>query len=182
MLRLLSNILSAPAIAAAVTIIFSLSSPDIFLSLTLGFLFLVFFPVLPFFYFLERKIIDFDASDRRKRTTILLAASANYAAASAVFYWLDYHAMFSISAAYFFVTSAVLIINLFWKISIHAAGAAGPTTALVYVFGTGLLPLYILTAVVAYARFRLKAHTIPQLAAGAIIAAVVTFLVYFFLY
>lgn len=182
MLRFLSNVLSAPVVAAAVTVIFSLYSPDIFMSMFLGFLFLVAIPVLPFLYLLEKKIIDFDASDRKKRTAILLAAIASYAVASLVFYQMGYNSMFLISTAYVFVSSAVVAVNSFWKISIHAAGVAGPVTALVYVFGPQLLPLYTLAIVVGYVRLRLGMHTVLQVIAGVMLAILATFLTYFFFY
>lgn len=178
----LSYFLSAPAIAAIVTIIFSLSSPDIFLSVVVGFLFLVIIPILPVFYFFEQKLIDIDVHDRKKRTIFFLMAIISYITASVIFYYLNYHTMFSISMAYIFVTTAVMIINLFWKISVHSAGVAGPTTALVYVFGKELIPLYIFTIIIIYIRLKLRAHNLIQLIAGSVVAIAVTFLTYLFFY
>ena len=80
--------------------------------------------------------------------------------------------------SYVFVTSAVFIINLFWKISAHSAGVAGPTTALVYVFGPSLIPLYVLTLLVMWVRLKIKVHNLKQLIAGALIAIFITSLVY----
>lgn len=119
---------------------------------------------------------------KKKRTFFFLMAIASYILSSAIFYLLDYHAMFFISLAYAFVATAVMLVNMFWKISVHSAGVAGPTTALVCVFGAALIPLYIFTVAVVYVRLKLKAHTPPQLLAGALIAIAVTFLTYFFFY
>ena len=90
--------------------------------------------------------------------------------------------MLAISLAYLFVDIAIMVNNLFWKISIHAAGIAGPTTALVYVFGTKFIFLYIFTALVFYIRLKLKAHTLYQLMAGCAVAIGVTFLMDLFFY
>lgn len=181
-LKILSNALSPPAIAAATAVIFSLLSPDILLSAILGVSFLAAIPSIPFLYLLKKRLTDMDIRSRRIRAAVLTAAIASYAASSAVFYYLNYHAMFAISLAYLFVTAAIMLNNLFWKISIHAAGIAGPTAALVFVFGTGLVPLYVLTAAVFYARLKLKAHTLAQLFGGAVAGIVVTFLTYLIFY
>lgn len=90
--------------------------------------------------------------------------------------------MLLISLTYVFVTASIMFVTLFWKISVHSAGVAGPTTALVYFFGLGFVPMYILTALVITVRLKLKAHTLPQLLAGVLIAMAVTFLTYFFFY
>ncbi|WP_269047843.1 phosphatase PAP2 family protein [Paenarthrobacter sp. Z7-10] len=63
----------------------------------------------------------------------------------------------------------VLVINLFWKLSIHAAVGAYFTAALVALFG----PLLILTAavplLVGWSRVRLGAHTTAQVCCGWIV-------------
>ncbi len=182
MLEILSHILSPPAVAAVAAVIFSFLSPNILLSAILGISFLAVTPSLPFLYILKKRLTGMDIRSRRTRASALAAAAASYAASSAVFYYLGYHAMFAISLAYLFVAVAVAINSLFWKISIHAAGIAGPTTALVYVFGIGALPLYLLTLLTVFVRFRLKAHTLPQLIGGTAVAIIVTLLAYLAFY
>jgi membrane-associated phospholipid phosphatase len=70
----------------------------------------------------------------------------------------------------------LLIITLKWKISIHASGITSPVTALVYLLGTRMLPLFLFFIPVAWARLELKAHTKFQLTAGAIISSILTWL------
>ncbi len=182
MLEILSHAFSPPAIAAAAAVIFSLLSPNILLSSILGISFLAVIPTLPFLYLLKKRLTDMDIRSRRTRASVLAAAAASCAASSAIFYYLGYHAMFAISLAYLFAAAAVAINSLFWKISIHAAGVAGPTTALAYVFGIGALPIYLLVLLTAFVRFRLKAHTLPQLMGGAAVAIIVTLLAYLAFY
>lgn len=182
MLKILSNALSAPVIAAAVAVIFSFYSPNMFLSAILGILFLSIIPVMPFLYFYSKGLVDIDINERKYRTFFLLFAIVVYIMSSAIFFYLNYHEMLLISLAYVFVTTSIMLATLFWKISIHSAGVACPTTALVYFFGKEIIFLYILTAIVIFVRFKLKVHTLSQLIAGSAAAIVVTFLTYFFFY
>jgi len=181
-LKLLSHILSPPAIAAATAVIFSTLSPNIILSAILGVFLLAIIPSLPFLYLLKKRLTYADIRSRKARVAVLAAAVVCYIASSAVFYYLDYHSMFAISLAYLFVTAVVMMNNFFWKISVHAAGIAVPTTALVFVFGIWLVPLYVFTAAVFYARLKLKAHTLAQLFGGAAVGTVITFLTYLVFY
>ncbi|TRZ54038.1 hypothetical protein D4Q76_03280 [archaeon] len=138
--------------------------------------------MLPIFYFSIKGSTDMEVRERQKRTFFFLIAIACYIISSAVFYLLDYHEMLSISLAYAFVTAAVMLVNISWKISVHSAGVAGPTTAMVYVFGLWLIPLYSLTVLVILVRLKMKAHTLPQLIAGTLMAIAITFLTYFLFY
>ena len=179
--KVLSYLLSAPMIALYVTIIFSLLSPiglgsiDIFSSIVIGLIFLVLIPMGSVYYFNKK---DIDVRKKEERTRLYLISIVSYLTSSAIFWILNSHVMFVISVAYVFVSSSVSIINIFWKISAHSAGVAGPTTALVYVFGANLIPLYVLTLLVFWIRLKIKAHNILQLVTGAIIAIFITSLVY----
>ncbi len=179
--RTLSYVLSAPFIALYVIIIFSFLSPiglgyiNPFSSILVGSIFLVLIPMGSVYYFNKK---DIEVNKKEDRTKLYLISIVSYLMSSAIFWLLNSHIMFVISMAYVFVSSAVSIINIFWKISAHSAGIAGPTTALVHVFGTNLIPLYILTLLVFWIRIRIKAHNILQLIIGAIVAIFITSLVY----
>jgi hypothetical protein len=71
-------------------------------------------------------------------------------------------------------TTIMMLITLRWKISVHASGIAGPFTALIYLLGTVAIPLSLLILPVAWARLKLKAHTIPQVALGALLTVLTT--------
>ncbi len=180
--RFLSHLLSAPAVAVLVTIIFSQFSPDALTSIIVGVLFLAAIPSIPVFYFFEEGVVDIDIRNRKRRTLFFFFAILNYIAAALIFYYLGDRLMFLISLAYFLVTCSIALINLFWKISVHAAGVAGPTTALVYIFGKEIIPLYIFTIVIIYVRIKLKMHSLSQLLAGTIVAIAMTFLTYYLFY
>jgi membrane-associated phospholipid phosphatase len=73
-------------------------------------------------------------------------------------------------------TVIMMLISLKWKISVHASGVAGPVTALIYVLGVVALALLFLIVPVGWARIRLQAHTIAQVAAGALLTVVATWI------
>jgi hypothetical protein len=52
--------------------------------------------------------------------------------------------------------------GLRWKVSLHLGGIAGSVTVFVLLFGTVLLVLSPLVALVGWARWRVGAHTVAQ--------------------
>src|SRR3990172_430938 len=161
----LSIILSPQAIALYMILIFSFFSPiglgsaDPVSSIAIGLVFLVLIPFYAVHRF-SKKLIDLE---REERTIPYLVSIVGYAVASIIFWYMDSKIMFLLSLIYLCVVSAIFMVNFFWKISAHAAGAAGPTTALVFMFGTALIPLYALTLLITWARFKLGVHNVAQL-------------------
>jgi membrane-associated phospholipid phosphatase len=75
---------------------------------------------------------------------------------------------------YFAGTLCLFFINLYWKISIHTMGIAGPTTVLIFVFGYWGALLGLLLPPVIWSRVYLKKHTAAQAITGAILGFVLT--------
>lgn len=73
-------------------------------------------------------------------------------------------------------TAMAVLINLRWKISLHAIGIWGPFVALCYGMGYRAFYLSPLPIGVAWARLRLRAHTPTQTLAGGGLGAVMTFI------
>ncbi len=67
------------------------------------------------------------------------------------------------------------VITFFWKISIHMLLDTMGTLILNYLFDWQLLFLFILIPLVAWARFKLKRHTISQIVAGFSLSLIVFF-------
>jgi membrane-associated phospholipid phosphatase len=65
------------------------------------------------------------------------------------------------------------VITLWWKISVHAAIAAGAATVLTLVFGTALLAAWALVALIAWSRVQVGDHTPAQVLAGVALGVVV---------
>ena len=122
-------------------------------------------------------ISDFNVSERRERTRPFVGAAASYLAGSGVLLFLGAPTIvIALMLCYAGNTVIMLLITLRWKISVHASGVAGPTTALVYSIGTWAAVFFILLIPVGWARVQLKAHTPWQIFAGALVTAIATWL------
>jgi membrane-associated phospholipid phosphatase len=60
-------------------------------------------------------------------------------------------------------------VNLAWKLSAHAAVAAGSVTVLIMTFGPALSAAAVLVALIGWSRVRLRDHTATQVLAGALL-------------
>lgn len=79
----------------------------------------------------------------------------------------------------FAVLLVVTAVNQVWKLSAHAAVAAGAVGVLVLVFGPALLAAFGLVALIGWSRVRLGDHTTAQVLAGTtagVLVAVPTYL------
>jgi hypothetical protein len=85
---------------------------------------------------------DLDVSDPTKRVPLYALGLIGYAMGIATFLALNNKLMFVMAVAYLCVGPAMCLITLGWKTSAHTAGIAGPTTALVLVFGIWVAPLF----------------------------------------
>jgi membrane-associated phospholipid phosphatase len=127
---------------------------------------------------LRRGIIsDFYATNRNERFIPFIVTIGSYIVGTISLLAVNAPAAITALMACYIVNGLVLlIITLKWKISIHASGITSPVTALVYLLGTKMLPLFLFFIPVAWARLELKAHTKFQLTAGAIISSILTWL------
>ncbi|MCW4050871.1 MAG: hypothetical protein NWE89_14165 [Candidatus Bathyarchaeota archaeon] len=118
---------------------------------------------------------DFYASNRRERYVPFLATLLSYSGGLVSLILMNAPAPITALMACYLVNGIVLMmITLKWKISIHASGITSPVTALVYLLGSRMLPLFMLFLPVAWARLELKAHSKLQVTAGAILSSVLT--------
>jgi len=71
-----------------------------------------------------------------------------------------------------------LAITLVWKISVHAAVAAGTVVVLTVVFGPAAAVLWPLAALVCWSRVALGDHTLGQVLGGSAAGGLVAYLVF----
>jgi membrane-associated phospholipid phosphatase len=71
-----------------------------------------------------------------------------------------------------------MIINLFWKISLHTAFMSGAVAVLIIVHGLAAAWTIVLLPLVAWARMALKQHTVVQVVVGAVLAAAIVIVVF----
>jgi membrane-associated phospholipid phosphatase len=124
-----------------------------------------------------RIIPDLWASQRETRVIPFTGAICSYILGSAALAMENSPAIIiALMLCYVGNTVIMMLISLRWKISVHASGVAGPVTALVYALGAAGLPRFFLVVPVGWARIRLKAHTLAQVAAGALLTIVTTWI------
>ncbi len=72
-------------------------------------------------------------------------------------------------------TIVIFVINLFWKISAHMMGTAGPLIMLTFAFGWWAAPLYLFLFLIGWSRIFLKAHTPAQVIWGGLAGLFLTY-------
>ncbi|MER7499611.1 hypothetical protein AB0L05_31040 [Nonomuraea pusilla] len=115
--------------------------------------------------------------DRARRTGPLLAAVAAVLAALVLLVALGAPTLLVATVTAMLVALAVTVpVTLRWKISFHAAVCAGTVVVLAHVLSAvpTLLAGAAVVALVCWSRVRLAHHTWPQVAAGAVTGALVT--------
>jgi membrane-associated phospholipid phosphatase len=66
-----------------------------------------------------------------------------------------------------------MVINIYWKISVHTAFISAAAVVLTAVFGVKAAWIFLLLPLVAWSRLELKMHTLAQVIAGAILAVII---------
>lgn len=181
--NLISNILSPFLVSAAVILLLSFKSTSsiadalkwAFISMALS--------VLPVFlaivYLVRRGRLDTIFTDARgQRTQIYLLAGLSAVAGSVA---LSYLGAPSVMVAAFRGGLAMavifLVINLWWKISLHTALVAASVTVLVMLYGWIATITVALVPLIAWARIELKYHSPAQVATGALLAVLIAVIV-----
>jgi membrane-associated phospholipid phosphatase len=139
-------------------------------------------PIVYLLWLLRKGAVsDLDVQIRAQRWRPLLAAQLGMVVALALF--LLYGApplMVALAGGLLVYTAIAFAITLWWKISMHAAAAAAIVALLVAQVGAPAVPLLAGVPLMAWARIRLKRHTLAQTVAGAALgsAALVVALVW----
>jgi membrane-associated phospholipid phosphatase len=133
-------------------------------------------PILSLYYLRRVGIIgDMMVNDRDQRLVPFACVFGSYILGTA-FLWV-FNApptMVALMVSYVITSLVMMVITLRWKISIHAAGVAGPSMFLVLRYNLALWPFLIVILLVCWSRWRLKVHTIEQVCAGAMLSALIT--------
>lgn len=123
------------------------------------------------------KLVNLDATIKEERTIPFLI--------SVVFYLIGIIILISakiniLSIAFWFCyisnTLIVVLINKYWKISVHSTGASGALAALIFVTGPIGLLFSVLVLLIGWSRIKLKCHNFLQVAAGIIFGFFSTYL------
>ncbi|MDR7274767.1 hypothetical protein [Catenuloplanes atrovinosus] len=113
-------------------------------------------------------LTDHHIGRREQRRTPLLLAIASVLAGLILLWLLKAPShLIGVIVLMLGVLTLVMLSNLVWKLSAHAAVAASSSTGLIWLFGPALLLVLVpVVAAVAWSRVRLADHTWLQVAAG----------------
>ncbi|MGI5237522.1 phosphoesterase PA-phosphatase [Dactylosporangium sp. CA-139066] len=170
----------APAVLVSVLLVLLgvHSEPGLARGLAMGALAALFESVLPYLYILRGvrtgRITDHHIGDRRQRLVPLMVGLGSVAAGIVVL--LLAHAHRELMAAVVAGGVGLVVaaaVNHWWKMSVHAAVAAGSVIILSLVYGPVLLAALPVVAAVGWSRVELKDHTWPQVVVGTVVGALV---------
>ena len=134
-------------------------------------------PLASIYYLWKRRVIsDFYAMKRETRWMPFLAAIMSYLGGGVMLTALKAPAMVTaLMLCYLVNTAVMMLISTRWKISIHESGITGPSTVLIYALGLPGWLLMLCAIPVGWARVTLKAHSVGQVLAGALLTIALTF-------
>ncbi|MBI5460009.1 PAP2 family protein [Methanobacterium sp.] len=134
---------------------------------TISIFFVSILPIITSSLWIKKKNLEVDMPQREDRIYPLLLVILSYTIGVVVLYTLGAPLLTTVlMICYLTNTIVVLMISLYWKISIHAMGIAGPATAIIYLFGWPGLLFSLLVPLVLWSRLYLKRHTSAQLMVG----------------
>ncbi|MBI5356069.1 hypothetical protein HZB78_00455 [Candidatus Collierbacteria bacterium] len=136
--------------------------------------------LIPFLYFVHllstKEISDWDTTKREQRIK-LYAFTLVCHSTGVIMAWLLGKIMLAKILLIFLVLAAVFtLITLIWKISIHTGVVSAAVIFLSFLFGRNWLWLFLIVALVAWARITMKKHTLLQAVAGAAVGAGIIFI------
>jgi len=177
--RLVGEVLSPPPILAVLALVVAWdSSPTPAMAVVWGGIAAVSASVLPYALILRGvrrgRLSDRNISLREQRIRFAAVAIASILTGLTVLAAFDAPAeMVALQASVAVGVACGWVITLWWKISVHAAIAAGAATVLLLVFGLALLVVWPLVAVIAWSRVQVGDHTPAQVLAGIALGIVV---------
>jgi len=178
MARLVTEVMSPVVLIVFVTLIVAVHSAGVARGLGLGLVAIFFAGGLPYGFVLigvrRGQLTDHHVSRREQRPRVMAVALASVAAGLLVLHWLDApRALFALVAAMVAGLVVALAVTSFWKISIHAAAAAGTVASLAILVSPWWLFLTPVVVLTGWARVVIRDHTPAQVSVGAIVGAAV---------
>jgi hypothetical protein len=182
-LRLLSDVLSPPVFGAFIfaAICFKVipTAENAFTLFCVCFLFQSLLPVIYLFTTLRMQTIsDIHLHRKEERNLVFPTLVAMNITGFLVLHVLKApEILTAMMLASTILLVLVWIINLYYKISVHAIGISGLLTGIFFAFGPAAFILELFLPLVAWVRFRAGAHNVRQLLSGAALGHFVTYVV-----
>jgi membrane-associated phospholipid phosphatase len=177
--RLVGEVLSPPPILAVLALVVAWdSSPTPAMAVVWGGIAAVSASVLPYALILRGvrrgRLTDRNISLRQQRVRFAAVAITSILLGLVLLAVFDAPAeMVALQVSIAVGVACGWVITLWWKISVHAAIAAGAATVLLLVFGLALLVVWPLVALIAWSRVQVGDHTPAQVLAGIALGIVV---------
>jgi len=145
--------------------------------------FLIFGTIIPGFYVLwlieAGKIHDIHIPDlKERRIPFLIAGISSIIGAILLMYLGAAKPVIVMAVTYALNALVVAMITQYWKISIHMTMLTSIITVAVIIFGFSCVWFYFLLVPLAWSRVHRKKHTILQVTLGAVLAFILTGLVF----
>jgi membrane-associated phospholipid phosphatase len=174
-----SQILNVPFIAGgAITLLLFGLRPDVpqrVLGWGVSVVFLTVVPALSLLFYIPRRHEPWASTERRQRVMSFVLMAVSYPLGFVALKLVHAPQVFeAVLLTYVIVVLGLILVNLFFKASGHAAGVAGPVSALIYLYGLIATPLIALIPLTMWARVRARGHTLAQTIVGALLSAAIT--------
>ncbi len=143
---------------------------------------LALFPLLKHWKGVKHGHFDWDISDYRKRVSMLLLSGiGGILGFFVLYYWVHARYVAIATLAYALTSIIAAACSRLVKVSIHVATAFTSSVVLGWAFGREIGTIAIvLTIAIAWARLRLKAHTLQEVMEGYAVAAIGTITTFLF--
>jgi membrane-associated phospholipid phosphatase len=135
--------------------------------------------VILFILIRQRKLESFFSNPREQRNLVYIISTVIGAIDCALLWYFKIPEILAVMfTAGFIGVMAFMIINYFWKISLHTAFITATVVVLVMVYGANAAWSAIVVPLVGWSRIVLKQHNLWQVIAGGALAAVIVFTVF----
>ncbi len=175
--RFLSNLLSPAAVSIPTLVLVALyHASNIAAALGYALIVFIFLSIGPTIYIVRGvrrgEFTDVDVSLRTQRNRPFLFGISSAVLALIALYVL--HAPKNLQTIVLMTLISGIImfaITLWWKISIHTSALAGSLAILTVLYGTIVLPAFILLIALCWSRIVLRRHTLAQVIAGSLVSS-----------
>jgi membrane-associated phospholipid phosphatase len=174
--RLISNILAPATISVPMILLIAFyQARSVLSALIYALLTLLFLSVGPFAYILigvrQGKLSDVDVSKRSERVGPFIFGLLSICLGWFVLILTHApNALITVLMVTVISGLIMMIITLWWKISLHASSMAGAATMLTVFYGAIMLPTFVLLVLVSWSRVVLRRHTLAQVIAGSLLS------------
>lgn len=180
----LSQLFNVPILSGAMITFLFFQLPNDMPNRLAGFgltlLFLSLIPLCSLFFYIPGKMRDWPHIIRRQRIASFVFMIVSYPVGFLILRLTHAPKIYeAIAVTYTLVTLGLIVFNfiLRYKASGHAAGVAGPVTAMIYLYGLIAAPLLALLPLTSLARITAKGHDLWQTVVGALLSLGITILV-----